>query len=95
MYKALFKFAVATVTILTLNLITSKISDYLVSYKNAYKPLTFTLIAMGIITLIFYPLLTHMEVWLNQLSASFMARPGRSKFGRFMGLLGIYLFCLS
>jgi hypothetical protein len=95
MYKFLFKFAVTTVTILTVNLMTSKISDYLVTYKNSCKPLTFTLIAMAIITLIFYPLFTRMEVWVNQLSANFMIRSGQSKFGKFLGLLGVYLFCLT
>ena len=95
MYRRLFKFAVATITILTLNLITSKISEYMISYKyrTQIKPLTFTLIAMGIVTLIFYPLMTHMEDWLNMLSSKII-KSGNSFGGKYIGLFVMYLICL-
>jgi len=94
MYRTLFKFTVTTITILTVNLITSKISDYLVSYKMHYKPLTFTLISMGIITLIFYPLFMWLEDWLNMLSVR-VVKSGKSFGGKYLGLILIYLVCLS
>jgi len=95
MYRRLFKFAVATITILTLNLITSRISEYMISYKyrTQIKPLTFTLIAMGIVTLIFYPLMTHMEDWLNMLSSKII-KSGNSFGGKYIGLFVMYLICL-
>jgi hypothetical protein len=96
MYRALFKFAVTTVTILTVNLITSKISDYLISYKfkAQIKPLAFTLIAMGIITLVFYPLFTHMQGWLNILSLRII-KSGKSLGGKYIGLLVMFLICMA
>jgi hypothetical protein len=94
MYRTLFKFAVTTITILTVNLVTSKISDYLVGYKSHYKPLTFTLIAMGIITLIFYPLFMWLEDWLNILSVR-VIKSGKSFGGRYLGLIMIYFVCIS
>lgn len=94
MYRALFKFAVTTITILTVNLVTSKISDYLISYKNQSKPITFTLISMGIITLIFYPLFIWLEDGLNMLSVR-LVKSGKSFGGRYIGLISIYLVCLA
>lgn len=95
MYRRLFKFAVTTITILTVNLITSKISDYMISYKfkAQVKPLTFTLVAMGIITLVFYPLFTYMQEWLNVLSLRII-KSGKSIGGKYIGLLIMYLVCL-
>lgn len=93
MYRTLFKFAVTTITILTVNLITTKISDYLISYKSQYSPLTFTLISMGIITIIFYPLFIKMEDWLNTLSIK-VVKGGKSLGGKYLGLISIFLICL-
>ncbi len=42
MYRYIFRFAVMTLTILTVNLITNAITNYMVSYKSHYKPVTFT-----------------------------------------------------
>jgi len=86
MYKRLFKFAVSTITILTINLVSNLIVDYLVSYKQHYQYLKFTLIAMGIIVVIFYPLFTWMETWLNVLSVKII-RTGKSMAGKYFGLL--------
>jgi hypothetical protein len=94
MYKAIFKFVVTTITILTVNLLTIKITEYLISFKTHYRPITFSLIAMGVITIIFYPLFTWMEVWLNELSAK-IVRSGKSFGGKYIGLLVIFVVCLS
>jgi hypothetical protein len=93
MYKKLFKFIVTTLTILTVNLLTTKLTSYLISYKINYKPLTFTLIAMGIITLIFYPLFMWLEDWINELSTK-VVRSGKSVGGKYFGLIMMYLLCL-
>ena len=94
MYKTIFKFVVTTLTILTVNLLTAKLTDYLVSFKAHYRPITFTLIAMGVITVIFYPLFMWLEDWLNDLSAK-IVRSGKSFGGKYLGLLVIYVVCLS
>lgn len=94
MYKNLFKFAVTTITILTVNLLTSKITNYLVSYKVHYKPIVFTLMAMGIITIIFYPLFIWLKEGVNKLSIK-IVRSGKSIGGKYFGLLIIFLLCLA
>jgi len=85
MYSRVFKFVVATLTILTANLLTSYISNVLVSYKSDIKPLRFTLVAMGVIVVIFYPLFMKLEDWLSMLSKKFL-RAGHSFAGRYIGL---------
>jgi hypothetical protein len=93
MYKTLFKFIVTTITILTVSLLTSKITEYMISYKTHYRPVTFTLIAMGIIVVIFYPLFMWLEEWLNELSAK-IVRSGKSFGGKYLGLLLMFIVCM-
>jgi hypothetical protein len=89
MYRRLFKFAVTTLTLLTANLLTTLIADKLMSHKWDTKPLRFTLIAMAIITIVFYPLFTSLEEWLNGLSKKFV-KAGHSFAGRYIGLLFMF-----
>ncbi|MCB8994011.1 MAG: hypothetical protein H6538_00210 [Bacteroidales bacterium] len=93
MYKFLFRLVVMTLTILSANLLTSAISDYMISYKNSYKPITFTLIAMGIIVVIFYPLFVKLEVWVTQVSVK-AVKKGNSLGGKYAGLLLSFLLAL-
>ena len=93
MYKHLFKYSVFVITILTANLLTNVFSDYLVDYKNNYKPLTFTLVAMGIIVVVFYPLFSKMEDWVNSLSKH-MIKSGKSFGGKYLGLFLIFFTSL-
>jgi hypothetical protein len=75
-----------TLTILTVNLITGAISEYMISYKNHYKPFIFTLFGMAIIVLIFYPLFLKLEGWVKSFSIK-AVRSGKSFAGRYLGLL--------
>ena len=86
MYRHLFKLVITTITILSVNLLTSYISNYMVNYKSHYKPLTYTLIEMGIVIVIFYPLFIKMEDWVNALSIKLVIK-GRSIAGKYVGLL--------
>jgi len=85
MYRFLFRFAVTSLTILTATLLTTAISDYMVSYKNHYKPFTFTLIGMAIIIVIFYPLFLKLEEWVKSFSKR-VIKTGKSMAGRYLGL---------
>jgi hypothetical protein len=94
MYRYFFRFVVTTVTILTANLLTTAISDYMISYKNHVKPVTFTLIAMGIIVIVFYPLFTKMEDWVKALSLR-LIKSGKSLAGKYLGLTMAFLATLA
>jgi hypothetical protein len=90
MYRYFFRFVVTTLTILTANLLTNVISDYMVSYKNHVKPVTFTLLAMCIIVVVFYPLFTKMEEWVKTLSIR-VIKSGKSLAGKYFGLTFAFL----
>ncbi len=90
MYRFFFRFVIASLTILTANLITTKISDYMVSYKYSTRPLAFTFIGMAIIVVVFYPLFMKLEEWVSALSVKFV-KSGRSLSGKYLGLLLTFL----
>jgi len=85
MYRFFFKFFATVLTILTANLLTTALSDYMVTYKSNYKPITFTLIGMVIIVVVFYPLFMKLEEWVKSISVKVM-RSGKSVAGKFLGL---------
>jgi hypothetical protein len=93
MYRYFFRFAVTAITILTANLITNAISDYMITYKNHIKPFTFTLIAMGIIIVVFYPLFVKLEDWVKSISVK-VVKSGNSYAGKYLGLPLTFLVCL-
>jgi hypothetical protein len=90
MYRYFFRFAVMTLSILTANLLTNALSSYLVSYKNQYKPLTFTLIGMAITVVIFYPLFIKLETWVKNISVR-AVKSGKSFGGKYLGLFLTFL----
>jgi hypothetical protein len=79
-----------TLTILTANLLTNAMSNYMVSYKNQYKPLVFTFIGMLIIVVVFYPLLLKLESWVKNISVKAI-KSGNSLGGKYVGLLLTFL----
>jgi hypothetical protein len=86
MYRFFFRFVVTTLTILTANLLTNTLSDYMITYKNHLRPITFTLVAMAIIIVVFYPLFMKMEDWLKILSVK-LIKSGNSLAGKYLGLI--------
>jgi hypothetical protein len=86
LYRKLFRFVVITLTILTANLISDFLSNYLVSFKNHYKPIPFTFLAMGVIVLIFYPALQVLDHWIGKFSKN-IVETGKSLAGKYVGLL--------
>lgn len=93
MYKFLFRFFVITITILTANLLTTALADYLVTYKNHIRPVTFTLLGMGITVIVFYPLFTKMEEWVKRISTKFI-KTGKSVAGKYLGLFLAFLIAM-
>ena len=89
MYKYLFRFVVTTLTILTANLITNGISNYMVTYRYSTKPIAFTFIGMMIIVVVFYPLFIKLEDWITSISVKFI-KSGRSVAGKYFGLIGSF-----
>ena len=93
MYRHSFRFIVMSITILAANLLTTEISSYLVTFKNHVRPLTFTIIGMAVIVLIFYPLFSRLEEWVKGLSMKIVNK-GRSLAGKYLGLALAFIVCL-
>ena len=93
MYRYSFRFVVMTLTILTVNLIANAITSYMVSYKNHYKPVTFTFLGMAITVVILYPFFIKLESWVKNISVKAI-KSGNSVAGKFFGLLFTFLAAL-
>jgi len=90
MYRYTFRFVVMTLTILTANLLTNALSNYMISYKNHYKPLVFTFIGMGITVVVFYPLFLKLESWVKDISIKAL-KSGKTIAGKYLGLLLVFI----
>ena len=93
MYRYSFRFVVMTLTILTANLLTNSIGNYVAGYKSHYKPLVFTFIGMAIIVLILYPLFSKLEEWVKSVSVR-VVKSGKSLGGRYFGLISVFVIGL-
>lgn len=85
MYRKLFNFSATLLTLLTANLLTSWITDRLISYKWEVKPLRFTLISMGVIAIVFYPLFIWLHNWVDKISRRFV-KASHGFAGKYAGL---------
>jgi hypothetical protein len=94
MNRYFVKFVVFTITILTANLLGDYASDFLTSFKYQYKPLTFTLLAMSVITAIFYPLFEFLDKSINKLSKR-AVKESRSFAGRYFGLIMLFIISMT
>jgi hypothetical protein len=90
MYRYFFRFVVMTLTILTVNLITNAITNYMVSYKDQIRPVLFTFLGMAVTVVIFYPLFIKLEGWVKVVSVKAI-KSGKSVAGKFFGLLIIFM----
>ena len=93
MYRYFFRFVVMTLTILTVNLIATSITAYMISYKNHYKPIAFTFLGMAVTVVILYPLFAWLESWVKDISLR-AVRSGKSFGGKYFGLLITFLIAM-
>jgi hypothetical protein len=93
MYRYSFRFVVMSITILTANLLTTALSNYLVTFRNQIRPMTFTLMGMAVIVIIFYPLFAKLEEWVKGLSMK-VVKKGKSMAGKYLGLIFSFLVCI-
>jgi hypothetical protein len=93
MYRYSFRFVVMSLTILTANLLTNALGNYLVTFKNHVRPLTFTFIGMAVTVIIFYPFFAKLEEWVKSLSMK-VVKKGKSMAGKYFGLFFSFIVCL-
>ena len=89
-YRNLVNFLVFIISILTVNLITTFISDYLMGYMHETHPLKATFIGMLLMVFILYPAYN----WIDDVSREITKRvftAGKNAAGKFLGLLWAFM----
>jgi hypothetical protein len=86
MYKKLFNLMVLMISVLTLNLLTGFITDYIVHYKTNINPFKFTAIAMLTLVFILVPAFSYMNLRIEKIVAKLLVS-GSNSFGKTVGLL--------
>ncbi|HRG38792.1 MAG TPA: hypothetical protein PK289_09690 [Bacteroidia bacterium] len=86
MYKKLFNVMVLMITVLTVNLLTGWITDYIIHYKLGLSPYKYTAIAMLALVFILVPAYSYLNKKVEYLIAKVLLS-GSNSFGKIMGLL--------
>lgn len=89
-FRHLFKAFVLILTILSVNLLTAHLDNYLSDYRGQFDALTFTLLGMGVVVLIFYPLFAWMDQGVDRISREFLTL-GKRLIGRKLGMILAFL----
>lgn len=92
-YRHFFKFMVFVLGILTANLVTIWIDNYMLSYRFNYSPHVFTCIGMGVVLLIYYPLFMYLDKWTTKFGDHFL-KAGKKFGGRKLGSFLAFIFGL-
>lgn len=77
---------VLMISVLTVNLLTGYITNYIVHYQLNLNPFKFTAIIMLILVFILVPAYSYLSDKIELLAARLLAK-GSNSFGKFMGLL--------
>lgn len=86
MYKKLFNLMVLMISVLTLNLLTGYITNYIIHYRIDINPYKFTAIAMLALVFILVPAFSFLSSKVELLAARLLVR-GSNSFGKNIGLL--------
>jgi hypothetical protein len=86
MFKKIFSIMVLMITVLTVNLLTGFITDYIIHYNLGFDPYKFTAIAMIALVFILVPAYSFMSIKIEIMVAK-MLLSGSNSFGRTLGLL--------
>lgn len=92
--KKVIKFLVLALSILLVNFINVSVDEYVqTNVKQNFSPHIFTLIGMGLILLIFYPLFTWLNIWSSSF-ANWFLKLGKHIGGTITGSLIVFMFGL-
>jgi hypothetical protein len=92
MYRKLFSIMVLMITVLTVNLLTGWLTDYIVHYNLGLDPYKFTAIAMLALVFILVPAYSYLHLKIEVLIAKIFFTGGNS-FARLIGL--VFSFSLA
>lgn len=90
MYRKLFNIMVLMISVLTLNLLTDFITNYILHYKLDINPLKYTALAMLALVFVLVPAYSYMSGKIEILAAKLLVK-GSNSFGKVVGLLLSFL----
>lgn len=91
--RRLFGYCVLVVTVLSVNLLTGYISNYLMHYKGMTNPYKFTAIGMGVLVIILFPAFKYLDELVKSMAQRMMSK-GHHMFGKFLGTLIVFALLL-
>lgn len=87
--RKIFSFCVMVVTVLTVNIVTGLITDYLMKYKGMTNPFKFTAIGMVITVAVLYPAFKFVDEIIKSMAQKVMSK-GHHAFGKLIGTLVVF-----
>src|SRR5262245_50122753 len=93
-YKKLVNFYVFILSILTVNLLSDKITSFILSFRFTINPAKATAIGMGVLVFVLYPAYNWLDD-LSEKSAKRIFKVGKNAGGKFFGVTMAFLFCLG
>ena len=93
--KSINKIAVFMISVLTAEILSEYIMDYILGLKKNSNPYIDTLIGMGVLAFIFFPLLTFIEKYLRLITADYLKHTKKSIKTGFIGLLVAVVIALA
>lgn len=93
-YKKLVNYYVFVLSILTVNLLSDKLTSWILNLRFMAHPVKATAIGMGVLVFILYPAYHYIEKWSEQF-AKRVFKVGRNAGGKFFGVTLAFLLCLA
>ncbi len=86
LFKTLTRLIVFILTLLTAQLLSALAGDYLATFKHRFTPLSYTLLAMAVAVIIFYPAFQILNQIIEAIT-KVLIKNGKDLAGPFIGLL--------
>lgn len=93
-YKKWVNTLVFIISILTVNLITDRITNFLLLHKHITSAPKATLLGMGIMVIVLYPCFLWIDDWSEKLTKRYL-NVGKNAAGRFLGVLLAFTFAIA
>lgn len=81
------------VSVLLANIVSNWLDEYMLTFRDSFKPYVFTWIGMLVVVLLYYPLFNHIDKWATVLSEKAI-RSGNKFWGRYLGPIFTFLIIL-
>lgn len=93
LFRKIFGYGVLIITILSVNLLTNYIANFMMHYKGITHPLKFTAIGMSILVVILFPAFRYLDQVVKSTAKRFLSK-GHPMFGKIAGTILMFVIAL-